>query len=144
MVETVYCVHCGAIAKHPVTKIINGQSFAFCCGGCAEVYEMMHEEELLAGEGVPPVVTNTHSAVNQPNASGLSETFQFHVAGMSCANCVATVTRQLRSVPGVMDVSVVLVTERATVKMMPNQISLADLQRAVEKAGYELSPESGT
>jgi P-type Cu+ transporter len=61
---------------------------------------------------------------------------------MSCANCVATVTRQLRSVPGVQDVSVVLVTEHATVKMNPNQVSLADLQRAVEKVGYKLSPES--
>ena len=142
MVETIYCVHCGAVAKHPVIKIINGQSLAFCCGGCVEVYEMMHEEELLAGEGVP-VVTNTHSAVNQQNGSVLSETILFHVAGMSCANCVATVTRQLCSVPGVQDVSVVLVNERATVKMIPNQVSLADLQRAVEKAGYELSPESG-
>ena len=60
---------------------------------------------------------------------------------MTCANCVATVERQLRSVPGVMDVSVVLETERATVKMIPNQVSMADLKRAVEKAGYEISPE---
>jgi len=142
MVETIYCVHCGAVAKHPVIKIINGQSLAFCCGGCVEVYEMLHEEELLAGEGVPEA-TNAHSPINQPNDSVRSKTIAFHVAGMSCANCVATVSRQLRSVQGVMEVSVILETERATVRMTPNQVPLADLQHAVKKAGYELSPESG-
>ena len=149
MVETVYCVHCGAVAKHPVYKTINGQSLAFCCGGCVEVYEMMHEEGLDLGQGVPekankPLPLGVHPVSTQLNESMQSQTVIYHIAGMTCANCVATVTRQLRSVPGVMDVSVVLETERATVKMIPDSVSLADLKRAVERAGYEISPEGGT
>ena len=149
MVETVYCVHCGAVAKHPVIKTINGQSLSFCCGGCVEVYEMMHEEGLDSGQGVPEKANKSlplgaHPISTQLNESMQSQTLIYHIAGMTCSNCVATVTRQLRSVPGVMDVSVVLETERATLKMIPNGVSMADLKRAVERAGYEISPEDGT
>lgn len=149
MVETVYCVHCGAVAKHPVIKTINGQSLSFCCSGCVDVYEMIHEEGLDLGQGVPekankPLPSGADPVSTQLNESMQSQTVIYHIAGMTCANCVATVTRQLRSVPGVMDVSVVLETERATVKMIPDGVSLADLKRAVERAGYEISPEGGT
>jgi P-type Cu2+ transporter len=141
MVATVTCVHCGALAKHPVYKTINGQSLAFCCGGCVEVYEMLHEEGLdSVGQGVPEV-TNSQPAANQFNQSMPSQTTSYHIAGMTCANCVSTVTRQLRSVPGVMEVNVVLETESAIIKMAPNQVSMADLKRAVEKAGYAITPE---
>lgn len=135
MVETVYCVHCGAIAKHPVNKTIKGQSLDFCCGGCVEVYEMMHEEGLDSGLGLPEI-TNPNPVANQPDQSAPFETISFHVSGMTCANCVATVTRQLGSVAGVIEVNVILETERATIKMVPDQVTMADLYRAVEKAGY--------
>jgi P-type Cu2+ transporter len=149
MVETVYCVHCGAVAKHPVTKTINGQSLSFCCGGCLQVYELMHEEGLLSNQGEQTVtkifrLEEAHPAAKQLNESAHPQTIFLHVTGMTCANCVATVERHLLSVPGVMDVSVVLETERATVKMIPGRISMADLMHAVEKAGYEISPEGNS
>jgi copper chaperone CopZ len=140
MVEPVPCVHCGAVTKHPVYKTINGQSLAFCCGGCVEVYEMLHEEGLDPGQGGPEV-THSQPVSAQPDESVQSQTVLYHVTGMTCANCVATVTRQLRSVPGVMEVNVVLETESAIIKMVPNQVPIADLKRAVEKAGYEITPE---
>jgi P-type Cu2+ transporter len=148
MVATVYCVHCGAVAKHPVTKMIHGQPLIFCCGGCVQVYELMHEEELDSGWGGTeatsiPHPEAAHLAATQPEQSASSQTISFHVAGMSCANCVATVERQLHTVPGVLEVRVILETERATVKMISNKGSIADLQRVVKKAGYELIPESG-
>jgi P-type Cu2+ transporter len=144
MVDTVYCVHCGAVAKHPVTKIINGQSLSFCCGGCLQVYELMHDEDLDLGlGGTEPTIIPQPGAAGQINKSAPLQTISFHVSGMTCANCVATVERHLHSVPGVMDVSVVLETERATIKMIPDKVSMADLKRAVERAGYEMSPESG-
>jgi copper chaperone CopZ len=137
MVEAVYCVHCGAAAKHPVIKMINRQSLSFCCGGCVEVYEMLHEEGVDSGQDVPE--TSPHFVSTQQNESVPSQTVIYHVSGMSCANCVATVGRQLRSVFGVVEVSVVLETELATVKMIPNKVTIADLKHAVEKTGYKLS-----
>jgi hypothetical protein len=47
MVETTKCDHCGAEARHVVTKEFDGRLMNFCCRGCLGVYEMMREEELL-------------------------------------------------------------------------------------------------
>ena len=47
MVEPVKCEHCGAETKHPVTKVIEGKTLNFCCGGCLQVYEFLCEEGLL-------------------------------------------------------------------------------------------------
>jgi Cu+-exporting ATPase len=58
---------------------------------------------------------------------------------MTCANCVATVERALRSVPGVLAVSVSLAQENAAVEFIPGEASLTTLRQRVEDAGYELS-----
>jgi hypothetical protein len=47
MVDSVNCDHCGAETKHPVTKVIDGRTLNFCCSGCLQVYEFLHEEGLL-------------------------------------------------------------------------------------------------
>lgn len=61
---------------------------------------------------------------------------EFGVTGMTCANCVATVERTLRKrVPGVLDVSVNLATERATVEAA-GELDWAQVSRALEGAGY--------
>lgn len=146
MVKTVYCVHCGAVAKHPVTKIIHGQSLIFCCGGCVQVYELMHEEALESGQSesegnMIPQPAAAHPGAAPQVPSEPSQTISFHVAGMTCENCVATVERHLHAVQGVLEARVVLETEQATVKMIPDQVSMTALKRAVEKAGYQLIPE---
>jgi Cu+-exporting ATPase len=63
-------------------------------------------------------------------------TTELGIRGMTCASCVAHVTRALRRVPGVEDASVNLATERATVLHAPD--THADtLIAAVERAGYQ-------
>jgi hypothetical protein len=44
MVDTIKCDHCGAEARHVVTKEFDGKLMNFCCRGCLQVYEMMREE----------------------------------------------------------------------------------------------------
>lgn len=58
------------------------------------------------------------------------------VTGMTCAACVARVERALKKVPGVLEASVNLATERATVKYLPASTSVGHLKRAVREAGY--------
>jgi hypothetical protein len=47
MVDKVKCEHCGAETKHPVTKVIDGKTLNFCCGGCLQVYEYLIQEGLM-------------------------------------------------------------------------------------------------
>jgi Cu+-exporting ATPase len=60
------------------------------------------------------------------------------VAGMTCASCVGRVERALRKVPGVVEASVNLATETASVKYQAGVASVADLRSAVEGAGYSV------
>jgi copper chaperone CopZ len=144
MVETVYCVHCGAAAKHPVTQTIEGQVLTFCCRGCLQVYEFMREEGLPAGQPEPPrPIASPPLAARftaQPrHGAGPSPTVTLTIAGMTCANCVAHVERGLRGVPGVLDVSVDLATGSAIVETTPSGVPMTDLKRAVADAGYEVT-----
>lgn len=58
------------------------------------------------------------------------------ITGMTCANCVATVERSLKKVPGVSAAVVNLSSERATVELDPQLSGLPDLVARVERAGY--------
>ena len=58
------------------------------------------------------------------------------ITGMTCANCVATVERNLKKQAGVESATVNLSSERATVAYDSAAVSLPDLVGRVERAGY--------
>ncbi|MCS0585120.1 heavy metal translocating P-type ATPase [Massilia pinisoli] len=60
------------------------------------------------------------------------------IGGMTCASCVARVEKAIKAVPGVVDASVNLATERAAVK--GRDLDLRAIVVAVEQAGYEARP----
>jgi Cu+-exporting ATPase len=64
------------------------------------------------------------------------------IGGMTCASCVAHVEKALKAVPGVVDASVNLATEKATVRGA-DTIAPSALIAAVEKAGYEAREANG-
>src|SRR5688572_22717452 len=68
----------------------------------------------------------------------MSETKQLTlpITGMTCANCVATVERNLKKLDGINKAVVNLSSERATVDYEPTKLQLADMIARVERAGY--------
>jgi Cu+-exporting ATPase len=60
------------------------------------------------------------------------------VQGMTCASCVGRVERALRKVDGVLDATVNLATERASVRYLPSAVSVGQLKAVVTAAGYEV------
>ena len=59
------------------------------------------------------------------------------IQGMSCEHCVRRVTRALEGLPGVKNVRVDLASETATFEK-PEELSLSEVARAVEEAGYRV------
>ena len=67
------------------------------------------------------------------------EQITLDVKGMSCQGCVNSVTRVLKSTPGVQDVSVTLDPGRAQVSFDPARTSVERLRSAIEDAGYAVA-----
>jgi copper chaperone len=65
------------------------------------------------------------------------ETVELKVEGMDCQGCVKSVTRMLSGVAGVDKVDVSLEEGRARVTYDPAKAAVADMKRAVERAGYK-------
>ncbi len=58
------------------------------------------------------------------------------VSGMTCANCSATIERNLKKMPGVVSANVNLATEHATIEFIPTELGYADIKRKIEDVGY--------
>ncbi len=65
-----------------------------------------------------------------------TETISLNVQGMTCGGCVASVTRVLKAVPGVDEVTVTLQPGTARVTFDPARATMSVLRAAVEDAGY--------
>jgi len=61
------------------------------------------------------------------------------VTGMTCANCVATIERNVKKLDGVSSAAVNLASERATVTYDPSLLNLDGIVARVRKAGYDVA-----
>jgi len=75
-------------------------------------------------------------AVRDAGYEPVRERLELGVEGMTCASCVARVERALQRLPGVLEASVNLATERARIDYLPAAISPARLRAAIRDAGY--------
>ena len=71
----------------------------------------------------------------------MSETRQISlpITGMTCANCVATVERNIKKTPGVAAASVNLSSERAAVELDPQVAGLTEVLARIQRAGYDVA-----
>lgn len=67
-----------------------------------------------------------------------SETLSLPIGGMTCASCVAHVESGLNAVPGVVQATVNLATEKAVVTFVPGVATLPDFKKAVADTGYQV------
>src|SRR5690349_23674993 len=60
------------------------------------------------------------------------------IIGMTCANCAATIERNVRKLPGIENANVNLANERLTVAYDPAQVNHDEIVARVRKAGYDV------
>jgi Cu+-exporting ATPase len=99
------------------------------------------ETATIAGDVELAAVRRT---IEKAGFSVPTDTVTLAITGMTCASCSTRVEKALVRVPGVLEASVNLATEQATVKGVRG-MSLAALLAAVERAGYgaRLPPAAG-
>ncbi|WP_431297872.1 heavy metal translocating P-type ATPase [Tabrizicola sp. BL-A-41-H6] len=85
-----------------------------------------------------PVRSEVIKAVRGTGYDVAAATIDIGIDGMTCASCVGRVEKALAAVPGVLDASVNLATERATLKVLDAGPEMtAAIEAAVRSAGYE-------
>jgi len=142
------------MATQQVTLPIVGMTCAACVmhveGGLRQVPGVHSATVNLASERATVQFDPQHTTLSQMVAAVrdvgydvVVDTLTLPIGGMTCAACVMHVENALRAVPGVLNANVNLATERATVELVPGAVTLADLKRAVQDAGYEVLDISG-
>lgn len=66
-------------------------------------------------------------------------TTSYQISGMTCGHCVSSVRSEVAGVPDVVDVQVDLASGRLTVTSA-QPVATAQIEAAVEEAGYQLTP----
>ena len=134
----------------PVTRMslpIEGMTCASCVGrverALKEVPGVQTAAVNLATEraditfnGVPDPQRAVR-AIEQAGYNVPEAVSELGVDEMTCASCVGQVEKSLTRVPGVLEATVNLATERARVRHLAGVVSMTDLEKAVEQAGYK-------
>jgi Cu+-exporting ATPase len=87
----------------------------------------------------PALVTiaDMEAAVVDAGYEVISESAVIKVGGMTCANCTTAIEKALGSMDGVSHVNANLGNEKVYVSYNPRTVTLKDMKRAIEGAGYE-------
>ena len=69
------------------------------------------------------------------------QSYNLKVEGMTCAACSSRVERVTRKLPGVIESTVNLATERLVITINADEVTYGQIKAAVEKSGYKLVKE---
>lgn len=76
-------------------------------------------------------------AIESTGYGASEELIELTIGGMTCASCVARIEKALKTVPGTVEASVNLATEKAAVRVVKGFASADMLVEAVRAAGYD-------
>jgi Cu+-exporting ATPase len=135
------------MATKTITLPVTGMTCASCVGrveknikklsGVSETSVNLATE--AATVAYDPALVSPQSLIQAVEKGGygvITASRTLPITGMTCASCVNRVEKALKKADGVLDASVNLATEEATVTFLPDVASFASMKAAVEKAGY--------
>jgi len=82
-------------------------------------------------------LADLEQAVTDAGYRVINEKVSLKVGGMTCATCVKTIENSLKKLDGISSISVNLGAERALVTYNPRVITVTDMKKAIEEAGYQ-------
>ncbi len=130
------CANCAATIERVLKKV----------EGILEVQVNFASEQ--ASVVFDPKKLSIRDIVNAIRKSGYNVAtarIELPITGMTCANCAATIERNLNTkTPGVIQAGVNFATEHLSAEYIPGVISPEDIAAAVEKAGFKaVLPQTG-
>lgn len=133
------CDHCGdSLAGLRVVRRPLGPNMkSFCCNGCSFIAEQLFLAQAGSRdrEALASMVTGGADDAPVP-AVGYAQ-LQLPIRGMVCSACALLIEHTLRRLPGVARANVDFGAQLAYVTFDRQLVTRAELQRAIERAGYD-------
>lgn len=155
------CDLCGLTAHIPLTADLDGRVCAFCCQGCRQVYQILHEsDEAVAGQDLTqttlyqqclalglisrpddspqPASAIPDSSTMQAAQNAIDATREaaFQVGGMWCASCAWLIEHALSKQRGVTACRVLFASDIVRVTYKPARVAPEQLAAAIKSLGY--------
>ena len=139
-----------ASVSTPIGLRIEGMTCASCVGRVEKalrgVQGVTAASVNLATERADVSFADTASAgavvraLKDAGYRAVTGTVELAIEGMTCASCVGRIEAALKAVPGVVDATVNLATEKASVRYLPGAVQPSAFEAAVRRAGYQARP----
>ena len=132
-IEGMTCASCVSRVEHALQKV----------PGVAEASVNLATEAASVRSAPGTVLADLRVAIEKAGYTVGESSVTLAIEGMTCASCVSRVEKALLRAPGVVRAEVNLATESASVTLATRQIdevALAGLVAAVERAGYTARP----
>ena len=128
------CDLCGlTVRERAVERSFGGQEKHFCCVGCAQVYQIAYENDML--DQVLPKLAPTSPRIREV-VFNRGEAVHFELKGMWCAGCASAAENILRSQAGVREADVSFTAERGRIVFDPQQADPEQLLKSLDRLGY--------
>ena len=99
-----------------------------------EKLELAFDPQIVSLQDIQAAVVKTGYEVE---AAAQHKEIVLPVGGMTCAACSSRVEKAIGKLPGVDEVAVNLLSEKASIRYRPEVTRLSEIKQAVVKAGYE-------
>jgi len=132
-VEGMTCASCSGRVERALNKV-DGVLEA-TVNLATERASVTFDPELVKPEAFIATITETGYAATTAHAD-------LGITGMTCASCSGRVERALNKVDGVLEATVNLATEHASVTYLPDTVTPAELKAVVRDTGYDVLDET--
>jgi Cu2+-exporting ATPase len=147
--QSAACFHCGLPVPHDSAwqATIGGNVERMCCPGCAAAAQAIVDggfADYYATRSAYAAQADLEAA-NAPELDLVDDgdvggAASFTVEGIRCAACVWLIERRLQDLPGVLDVSLNVATERLFVRWDPSGCRPSSILRSLGAIGYTAYP----
>ncbi|KAG9071603.1 hypothetical protein KI688_005816 [Linnemannia hyalina] len=97
-----------------------------------------HNNDTLKSKQHP--LSSSHATLSKALKGRPVKSAQLTIQGMTCASCVASIEKSLKTAPGLVSIKVALLAERATIEYIEGETTPREIADLIDDIGFEASP----